>query len=160
MSFWCQHLDQNSNEKVWQFLPWWSNQKNKDTLLYSIRLCLNNLQSPTVGTYCRLWPNVGGLVICTKPPTLACIKELKWMPNSRAICKRFIFWWKRLVPPHTQQKTPIAQCGGLSLRCHRATVYQDIKIRRTSEKTCRCRFDSSKVILSHSYYFHSCSGSF
>ena len=30
---------------------------------------------------------VGGLVICTKPPTLACItiKELKWMPKSRAM---------------------------------------------------------------------------
>ena len=51
------------------------------------RLSLNNLLSPTVGTYCRLWPNVGGLVLCTKQPTLACItiKELKWMPNSRAM---------------------------------------------------------------------------
>ena len=36
-------------------------------------LCLNNLQWPTVGTYCRWWPNVGGLVLCTKQPTLACI---------------------------------------------------------------------------------------
>ena len=30
------------------------------------------------------------------------------------------------------------QYGGISLRCHRVTVYQDIKIRRTSEMTCRC----------------------
>ena len=25
--------------------------------------------------YCRLWPTVGGLVICTKQPTLACIRS-------------------------------------------------------------------------------------
>ena len=32
-------------------------------------------------------PNVGGLVISPKPHTLACItiKELKWMPKSRAM---------------------------------------------------------------------------
>ena len=51
-----------------------------------------------------------------------------------------------------------AQYGGLSLRCHRVTVYWDIKIRRTSE--CKCRLDSSKVKLSHSNYSHSCSRSF
>ena len=53
----------------------------------NLGLCLNNLQSPTVGTYCRLWPNVGGLVLCTKQPTLDCvtIKVLKWLPNSRVM---------------------------------------------------------------------------
>ena len=52
-----------------------------------MRLCLNHQQSPTVGTYCRLWPNVGCLVLCTKQPTLDCvtIKVLKWMPNSRVM---------------------------------------------------------------------------
>ena len=54
----------------------------------------------------------------------------------------------------------MAQYGGLSLRCHRVTVYRDIKIRRTSERTCRCRLDSSKVILSHSYYLFWCPGPF
>ena len=54
----------------------------------------------------------------------------------------------------------VTQCGGLSMRCHRATVYRDIKTWRTSERTCRCRLDSSKVILSHSYYFFSCPGPF
>ena len=38
--------------------------------------------------------------------------------------------------------------------------YRDIKIRRTSERTCRCRLDSSKVILSHSNFVHNCPGSF
>ena len=30
---------------------------------------------------------------------------------------------------------PGAQCSGLSLRCHRATVYREFKIRRTSAKS-------------------------
>ena len=64
----------------------WEKYRLRDFTRY-IRLCLNNLQSPTVGTYSRLWPNVGGLVLCTKQPTLACvtIKVLKWMPNSWVI---------------------------------------------------------------------------
>ena len=31
-----------------------------------------------------------------------------------------------------------SQCGGLSLRCHRATVYRESKIRRTSAKNYIC----------------------
>ena len=36
-------------------------------------------------TVVMIWPKVGGLVLCTKQPTLDCvtIKVLKWMPNSR-----------------------------------------------------------------------------
>ena len=74
-------------------------------------------------------------------------------PTRNALKLIFVFFQLQFLSPYN------AQCGGLSLRCHRVTVYRDIKIRRTSERTCRCRLDSSKVILSHSYYFFSCPGS-
>ena len=44
------------------------------------------------------------------------------------------------------------QCGGLSLKCHRVTVYWDVKIWRTSERSYSCRLYSFKVILNHSKY--------
>ena len=70
-----------------------------------------------------------------------------------------------LLIRNSSKKWPIylgysLQSGGLSMRCHRVTVYWDIKIWRTSERTCICRLDSSEVILSHSYYFFSCPGPF
>ena len=34
-----------------------------------------------------------------------------------------------------------AQCGGLSLRCHRATVYREFKLPRTSAKSYTCILD-------------------
>ena len=46
-----------------------------------------------------------------------------------------------------------SQCGGLSLRCHRATVYRDIKIQWTSAKSYSCRLDSSKLIMTHQTMF-------
>jgi hypothetical protein len=45
-----------------------------------------------------------------------------------------------------------AECGGLSLRCHRATVYRDIKIRRTSAKGYSCRF----AVYTHNDSFKLC----
>ena len=37
-----------------------------------------------------------------------------------------------------------AQYGGLSLRCHRVTVCQDVKIRWTSERSYSCKLESFK----------------
>ena len=67
------------------------------------------------------------------------------MVNQTALKAQYIYEDSKIL-------APVAQYGGLSLRCHRVTVYRDINNRRTSERTCRCRFDSTKVILSYSYY--------
>ena len=64
------------------------------------------------------------------------------------------------IQPFANSKASLTQCGGPSLRCHRATVYQEFKIRRTSAKSCICRLEWSKLIMTHSNYAHWNSGSF
>ena len=70
---------------------------------------------------------------------------------------------KKLMAIRNTQATKVnttTQCGGLFPRCHRATVYRDIKIRRTSAKSHSCRFDSSKLLMTHTNYVQRYAGSF
>ena len=61
--------------------------------------------------------------------------------------KFFFFWFLQNI------LAIASRCGGLSLRCHRATVYGDIKIQWTSAKSYSCRLDSSKLIMTHQTMF-------
>ena len=58
------------------------------------------------------------------PITMSLIKKSHLQPQPPQLSERWL-----------QTTEDGSQCGGLPLRCHRATVYREFKIRRTSSKS-------------------------